>query len=74
MNQGLGVVYVDHAARCPCVQSFPVETLVFGLEIVRWRSLVGLPVQRLHGDIGAAHDEFADRVDAVVWDGRGGDR
>lgn len=66
MNQYLGVVYVHHAARCPCVQSFPVDTIVFGLEIVRRRSLVVLPVQRLHGRVGAAHDELADRVDAMV--------
>lgn len=66
MNQHLRVVYVDHAARCPCVQSFPVETLVLSLEIVRRRSLIVLPVQRLHSHVGAAHDELADRVDAVV--------
>lgn len=66
MNQHLRVVYVDHAARCPCVQSFPVEALVLGFEIVRRRSLVVFPVQRLHGHVGAAHDELADRVDAVV--------
>lgn len=43
---------------------------MLSLEIVRWRSLVILPVQRLYGYVGAAHDEFTDRVDAVVWEER----
>ena len=70
MGQHLRVVYVDHTARCPCVQNSPVEALVLSREIVRWRSSVILPVQRLYGDVGAAHDEFTDRVDAVVWEER----
>lgn len=68
MNEHPGIVDVDHAARRPSIQSFPVETLVFSLEIVCRCSLFVRPVQRLHGYIGAAHDELADRVQAVVWD------
>ena len=59
---------VDHATGGPGVQSVPVDALVLGLEVVRGRSLVVLPVQRLHGRIGPAHDELADRVHAVVWE------
>lgn len=68
MNEDFGIVDVDHATGGPGVQSVPVDALVLGLEVVRGRSLVVLPVQRLHCPIGPAHDELADRVHAVVWE------
>lgn len=67
MPQILGIKHINRPRFRPLLNPVPIDTFMLNIEIWPRPREIGEPAVGHQGDVGFAHDDLAEHVDAVIY-------